>query len=82
MQSHFACLADVENRALTKNRCACWISKTSARMHGFGLSHEVSAVFGLILRRDAGIRVQASKNWLPSSTVNDPVKVDLLKEWR
>lgn len=51
-------------------------------MHGFGLSHEVSAVFGLILRRDAGVRVQASKNWLPSSTVNDPVKVDLLKERR
>lgn len=82
MQSHSAGLADVENCALTKNRCACWALKTSSRTYGFGLPHEASAVFGLILRRDVGGRVQVSNSEQPSSTVTDSVEVDLLKESR
>lgn len=56
--------------------------KIGSHTYGFGLPHEASAVFGLILRRDAGVCVLRSKSVQPSSTVTDPVEVDLLKELR
>jgi len=58
------------------------LRKTSARTYGFGLPHKVSDSFRTGLRRNAGVRVLASKSEQPSSTVTDPVEIDLLKEWR